>query len=44
MKTSGSTSAVYLTVPAREFAGQKVKVTGRITGKAIRVSAIEAVS
>ncbi len=27
---------------AREFAGQKVKVTGRITGKTIRVSAIKA--
>jgi hypothetical protein len=27
---------------AREFAGQKVKVTGRIVGKTIRVSAIEA--
>ena len=27
---------------AREFAGQKVKVTGRLTGKTIRVSAIEA--
>jgi hypothetical protein len=29
---------------AREFAGRKVKVTGRITGKTIRVTAIEAVS
>jgi hypothetical protein len=29
---------------AREFAGQKVKVTGRITGKTIRVTAIEATS
>ena len=29
---------------AREFAGQKVKVTGRITSKTIRVTAIEAVS
>ncbi len=27
---------------AREFAGQKVKVTGRAVGKTIRVSAIEA--
>ena len=27
---------------AREFAGQKVKITGRITGKTIRVIAIEA--
>lgn len=27
---------------AREFAGQKVKVTGRITGRTIRVTAIEA--
>lgn len=27
---------------AREFAGQKVKVTGRVTGKTIRVTAIEA--
>ena len=27
---------------AREFAGQKVKVTGRIRGKTIRVSMIEA--
>jgi hypothetical protein len=26
---------------AREFAGQKVKITGRITGKTIRVIAIE---
>ena len=26
---------------AREFAGQKVKVTGRVTGKTIRVTAIE---
>ncbi|SRR6266851_5499505 len=29
---------------AREFAGQKVKVTGRITGKTIRVTAIETAS
>jgi hypothetical protein len=27
---------------AREFAGQKVKITGRITGKTIRVVTIEA--
>ena len=27
---------------AREFAGQKVKVTGRVVGKTIRVTAIEA--
>ena len=27
---------------AREFAGQKVKTTGRISGKTIRVTAIEA--
>ena len=27
---------------AKEFAGQKVKITGRITGKTIRVTAIEA--
>lgn len=27
---------------AREFAGQKVKVTGRVRGKTIRVTAIEA--
>jgi hypothetical protein len=27
---------------AREFAGQKVKITGRITGKTIRVTRIEA--
>ncbi|HEX8069293.1 MAG TPA: DUF5818 domain-containing protein [Pyrinomonadaceae bacterium] len=27
---------------AREFAGQKVKVTGRLTGKTIRVTKIEA--
>ena len=27
---------------AREFAGQKVKITGRISGKTIRVAAIEA--
>src|SRR5207244_9717513 len=27
---------------AREFAGQKVKVTGRVVGKTIRVSTIEA--
>ncbi len=29
---------------AREFAGQKVKVSGRVVGKTIRVSAIEAAS
>ncbi len=29
---------------AREFAGQKVKVTGQVTGKTIKVSAIEAAS
>ena len=29
---------------AREFAGQKVKVTGRLSGKTIRVTAIEAAS
>lgn len=29
---------------AREFAGQKVKVTGRVIGKTIRVTAIEAAS
>jgi hypothetical protein len=29
---------------AREFAGQKVKVTGRVTGKTIRVTAIEGVA
>jgi hypothetical protein len=29
---------------AREFAGQKVKVIGRITGKTIRITAIEAAS
>src|SRR5712691_717889 len=29
---------------AREFAGQKVKITGRVTGKTIRVTAIEAAS
>ncbi len=29
---------------AREFAGQKVKVTGRVTGRRIRVTAIEAAS
>ena len=29
---------------ARDFAGQKVKVTGRVVGKTIRVSAIEAAS
>ena len=29
---------------AREFAGQKVKVTGRVTGKTIHVTAIEAAS
>jgi uncharacterized protein DUF5818 len=27
---------------AQEFAGQKVKITGRITGKTIRVTSIEA--
>ncbi len=27
---------------ARDFAGQKVKVTGRVSGKTIRVTAIEA--
>ena len=27
---------------AREFAGQKVKVTGRLSGKTIRVTAVEA--
>ena len=27
---------------ARDFAGQKVKVTGRVSGKSIRVTAIEA--
>ena len=27
---------------ARDFAGQKVKVTGRVVGKTIRVSTIEA--
>jgi len=27
---------------AREFAGQKVRITGRVTGKTIRVIAIEA--
>jgi len=27
---------------AREFAGQKVKVTGRVMGKTIRVTSIEA--
>ncbi len=26
---------------AREFAGQKVKITGRVSGKTIRVSSIE---
>ena len=26
---------------ARQFAGQKVKITGRVTGKTIRVNAIE---
>lgn len=26
---------------AREFAGQKVKITGRVTGKTIRVTSIE---
>lgn len=29
---------------AREFAGQKVKVIGRVTGKTIRVTSIEATS
>jgi hypothetical protein len=29
---------------AREFAGQKVKVTGRVTGKTIRVTSIETVA
>ena len=29
---------------AREFAGQKVKITGRLTGRTIRVKAIEAAS
>lgn len=29
---------------AREFAGQKCKITGRITGKTIRVSAMEAMT
>lgn len=29
---------------ARELAGQKVKITGRLTGKTIRVTAIEAAS
>lgn len=29
---------------AREFAGQKVKVTGRVTGRTIRVTSIEAKS
>jgi len=29
---------------AREFAGQRVKVTGRVVGKTIRVTAIEAAS
>jgi hypothetical protein len=29
---------------APEFAGQKVKVTGRVTGKTIRVTTIEAVT
>jgi hypothetical protein len=29
---------------AREFAGQKVKVTGRLIGKTIRVTAVEAAS
>src|SRR5713101_7693509 len=29
---------------AREFAGQKVKMTGHVTGKTIRVTTIEAVS
>ena len=27
---------------AREFAGQKIKVTGRVMGKTIRVTSIEA--
>ena len=27
---------------AREFAGQKVKITGRVSGKTIRVTAVEA--
>ena len=31
-------------VKAREFAGQKVKVTGRLSGKTIHVTAIEAAS
>lgn len=29
---------------AREFAGQKVKVTGRVVGRTIKVTAIEAVT
>jgi len=29
---------------AREFAGQKVKVTGRVVGRTIRVTTVEAVS
>jgi hypothetical protein len=29
---------------ARDFAGQKVKVTGQVTGKTIKVTAIEAAS
>lgn len=29
---------------AREFAGQKVKVTGRVTGKTVHVTSIEATS
>src|SRR5438094_704011 len=29
---------------ARDFAGQRVKVTGRVSGKTIRVTAIEAAS
>src|SRR4030095_15433617 len=29
---------------AREFAGQKVKITGRVSGRTIRVSTIEAAS
>ena len=29
---------------ARDFAGQKVKITGRISGKTIRVTAIESAS
>ena len=29
---------------AREFAGQKVKITGRVTGKTIRVTTIEVVT